>query len=345
MRKIRLCLPIEQWPQADRTAWQQATQSGGLLDEGGRASHLAESTVTDLTLRYGRFLGYLQRTDILNRSGPPAANLTPENFMAFIDHLKETVLSVTVHGSAAKAVSLARYIAPDSDYEWTRPILRRLDFEARPREKRSKVVDSGRLFALGAQLMSEAGAYCGRARLKPANTYRNGLMIAMLAFCPIRLKNFAALSLDKSLIGTEDGWAISITAEDSKTKRSIEMLLPDVLQMHLERFQQIYRPRYPGADATGALWLSTYGGSLTPGAIHRIICQCTRSAFGHSVNPHLFRDCAVTTVATRDGTRMGTAVALLAHRDKRTIDRHYNQANMITAAQDYQKLLDRLHST
>lgn len=342
MKNKRRCLPIEEWPEADRIAWQEATNFGGILDAGGLASHLAEASITDLTLRYGRFLGYLQRTGILDRSGPPAANLTQENLMEFIGHLKDTVASVTVHGCAAKAVNIARFIAPDRDYEWTRPILRRLEYEARPKEKRSRVVDSGRLFALGVKLMAEADAYRGRACLRPASTYRSGLMIALLAFCPIRLKNFTALCLDKSLIGTDDSWTISTAAEDSKSKRPIEMLLPDELAMHLERFIEYYRPRYPGADDTSALWLSTHGGPLTQGAISRIICQCTRPAFGHCVNPHLFRDCAATTVATRDGSRMGTAVALLAHRHKRTIDKHYNQASMITATQDYQKLLDRL---
>ena len=342
MKDKRRCLPIEEWPEADRTAWQEATQDGGVLDVGGRASHLAEATISDLTLRYGRFLGYLQNTGILDRSGPPAANLTPENVMAYIPLLKETVASVTVHGCVVKAVTLARFIAPNRDYEWTRPILRRLDFEARPKEKRSKVVDSGRLFALGVKLMTDADAYRGRARLRPASTYRNGLMIAMLAICPVRLKNFTALQLDKSLIRTDDGWAISIAAEDSKSRRPIEMSLPDNHKMHLEHYLKRYRPLYPSADDTNALWLSTHGGQLTPGAISRIICQNTKCAFGHAVNPHLFRNCAATTVATRAGSRMGTAVALLAHRDIRTIDKHYNQANMITAAQDYQKLLDSL---
>jgi integrase/recombinase XerD len=277
--------------------------------------------------------------------GPPAVNTTQDNATAYVEHLRNTVSSVTALGSFTKAIRVATLIAPDRDFVWTRPIARRLAFEAHPKEKRSRVVDSARLYNLGVDLMQQAQSYAGKALIRNASTYRNGLMIALLALCPLRLKNFTALRLGHNLVDADGGWTISITHNDSKTRRPIEMQLPDNVTGYLQTYLDLHRCRYPGWKNTDALWLSTYGGALTPGALYVIISQRTREAFGHTVNPHLFRDCAATSVATRFGSKMGVAVALLAHSSQHTIDKHYNQANMITAVQDYQKHLDALHAS
>jgi hypothetical protein len=39
--------PIDHWPESDKSAWECATLSAGLLDPGGPASHLAEATRDD----------------------------------------------------------------------------------------------------------------------------------------------------------------------------------------------------------------------------------------------------------------------------------------------------------
>jgi len=43
-----------------------------------------------------------------------------------------------------------------------------------------------------------------------------------------------------------------------------------------------------------------------------------------AVNPHLFRDCAIYTIATEAGDRMGIGSGLLQHTNDRTIEKCYN---------------------
>jgi hypothetical protein len=54
------------------------------------------------------------------------------------------------------------------------------------------------------------------------------------------------------------------------------------------------------------------------------------------INPHLFRDCAATTIATEDPGHIGIASRLLGHASIRTTDRHYRQANSINASRHYE---------
>jgi integrase len=54
------------------------------------------------------------------------------------------------------------------------------------------------------------------------------------------------------------------------------------------------------------------------------------------VNPHLFRDCAATSIAVHHGAHVGIAAGALGHIDPRTTEQYYNQAGMIEAVRSYQ---------
>lgn len=75
-----------------------------------------------------------------------------------------------------------------------------------------------------------------------------------------------------------------------------------------------------------------------------IITETTRRELGVAVNPHLFRDCAVYTVATNAGDRMGIASGLLQHTDPRTTEKYYNKGASLSAVRRYQQILDQLVS-
>ncbi len=65
----------------------------------------------------------------------------------------------------------------------------------RPENKRHRIPETVRLFDAGIGLMDRAkeGTTSPKRRVVQ---YRNGLMGALLSLCPIRLKNFSALSID-----------------------------------------------------------------------------------------------------------------------------------------------------
>ena len=56
-------VPVEDWPEPDRCAWEAACRPGGRLARGGAAAHLKPITRADLARRYGYFLDHLHRPD------------------------------------------------------------------------------------------------------------------------------------------------------------------------------------------------------------------------------------------------------------------------------------------
>jgi integrase/recombinase XerD len=60
---------------------------------------------------------------------------------------------------------------------------------------------------------------------------------------------------------------------------------------------------------------------------------------GQPINPHLFRDCAVTSVAIDDPANIGVASRLLGHRTRSTTERYYNQACGVEASRLMQEAL------
>ena len=61
----------------------------------------------------------------------------------------------------------------------------------------------------------------------------------------------------------------------------------------------------------------------------------TKKAFGHKIWPHLFRDCAATSIAIEDPENLALGADLLAN-DLKTLQRYYNQSGMLENGRLYQ---------
>ena len=83
---------------------------------------------------------------------------------------------------------------------------------------------------------------------------------------------------------------------------------------------------------------------MTAKAIHKMICRITQAAFGRPVNPHLFRDCAATSIALEDPEHVRMAATILGHASFATTERHYNQARSVEAARHFQGVIGNLRA-
>ena len=61
----------------------------------------------------------------------------------------------------------------------------------------------------------------------------------------------------------------------------------------------------------------------------------TKREFGIRINPHLFRDCAVTSFAIEDPDHIPAVVALLGVRTLRVVEQNYNHASPEGAIRRY----------
>jgi hypothetical protein len=187
-------LPIAEWPQADRLGWAQACQPTQRLRRGGAASHLAPVSRIDIANRYGLYLDFLQRNGRLDPAMGATTLVTPDNVNAFIAELQARVRSVTVWNSVYKLRRAAQLIAPGVDFGWLTEIEKDIALVMVPRSKADRLVLTERLVEAGLTLFREAEMF-GKTALARAVGVRNGLLIALLALHPIRIKNFAALTI------------------------------------------------------------------------------------------------------------------------------------------------------
>jgi site-specific recombinase XerD len=324
-------LPIHLWPSADRAAWEEACRPSVRLKRGGAASHMRTVTQNILTKRAGYFFDFLSRSGQLYMNAPAGAQVTTENVEAYVAELKGRVKSVTVYGSIQKLRRFVQLVAPDRELGWLIEIERQLFSEMRPRSKWDRVVYTEVLEEAGLKLMAEAES-SKRPKLTRARLFRNGLMITLLARCPIRLKNFAALEIGRSFLNVDGTWWIVLTAAETKEKREDERPVPEEFTNSVERYVKVYRPILArGNDARAALWLAINGNPMSYASMGELITEITKTTLGINVNPHLFRSAGVTTLATRAGDKPHAGGALLHHRPGPAAQGNYNRASCISA--------------
>jgi site-specific recombinase XerD len=338
-------LPIHVWPIADRAAWEEACRPSVRLKRGGAASHMRTVTQEMLTKRAGYFFDFLLRSGRLEMNAPAGAQVTPENVEAYVAELKDRVKSVTVYGSIQKLRRFVQLVAPNRDLDWLIEIERQLFSEMRPASKWDRVLYTDVLEDAGAKLMAEAESST-RPKLTRARLFRNGLMIALLARCPIRLKNFAALEIGHSFTNVEGTWWIVLTAAETKEKREDERPVPEEFTSSVERYLKVYRPILArGNDPGSALWVAINGKPMSYASMGELITEITTMALGINVNPHLFRSAGVTTLATRAGDKPHAGGALLHHRPGPVTQENYNRASCVTAGKSLRDVNRRYRRT
>jgi site-specific recombinase XerD len=312
------------------------------LRAGGRASHLKPVTRDDLARRYGYFLDFLARSGRLDAIATAGAQVTLANVDPFIAELKARVSSVTLHGTIYKLRRITEIIAPERDLSWLGEIEKDLSLMMKPRPKHGRLVMADVLVEAGLTLMAEAGAADHRTALQRAAQYRNGLMVALLACCPIRLKNFAALTLGQSFVQAADRWWIVLDAAETKEGRADERPVQAFLTDWIEGYLLRHRPvlgRY--AKLPKALWLSANDGKpMSYLGVEGTVTKTTTVTVGISISPHLFRASAATSAAIHAGATPHLASAILDHRDPTTTQKHYNRATSLSAGKSYLAVID-----
>jgi integrase len=346
MKTYPRSLPVQEWPEADREAWDHACRPGFRFVPGGAASRLAQVSRDDYANRYGAFLGFLQRTGRLKAQAAAGALVDRPNVAAYLADLKARVTTVTVYNAISKLRRAASLIAPSLELSWLKEIEEDLRIVAVPRSKFDRFVMTDRLVEAGLTLIIEANSSAASAHAR-AMAVRNGLMIAILALCPIRLKNFAALEIGRTLQEIEGSWWIVLPAQSTKSRRADERRLPDFMKPYIGDYLSQSRPVLLRSNApTNAVWISsTTGAAMTKKPIGMLVSQITNRTLGVDVSPHRFRTAAASTAATDGGSDPHLASALLNHTDPRVTEEHYNRASSMSAAQTYADIVRQLQGS
>ena len=337
----RRCLKVHEWPEVDQQLWHQILQPGDILDGTvGSGFHWSEATREKYRKGYGRWLTYLIISNQFDADEGPTERITPERVSSYMDDLNETISSWTVWGRIAELLAVAKAFAPDTDWSWLRRIVSYLEANGRDgRIKLPRLRPSGEIVAWAYERMDNI--VVAPPDRDPASHYRDALMIALLITCPpMRLGNLAMIQVGKHLKSIGDGYHLRFAADETKTRKPLLIPVMDSLAPYIKYYLDNVRPALLQAVEWDHLWITKYGNPMKGKTIYDRITTVTERAFGVSINPHLFRDCAVTSVAIDDPEHIGIAAPILGHTDPRTTEKHYIQANAIVAGRRLRNSID-----
>jgi integrase/recombinase XerD len=338
--KRRVSLPFEEWPAEEQSRWRAIFQKARLGEEDGAGSHLRPTTRTLLQSHWGRWLLWLRDRGELT-CAPAYTLLTKERLSSFWASL--STLAPNTQAMIFEALDqCANWMAPGEDRPWIKTIriaIRREQY--RRRDKRPRLVEAGRLAELGWALMEQAREKAHDLPVRHLTRFRDGLLIAMLTATALRLANLTGIRLDDHLRRKGDEYWLCFRAKEMKNNKSLKMPLPTWLNAPLEEYLSVIRPALLAGRHEDALWITKDGQPMPYWSIEKQINVQTRRAFGHTVNPHLFRDCVATSIAMAAPARIRTAQDVLGHSSFKTTEEHYIHADQQKSVRAYHALLQK----
>lgn len=341
MRKLKH-LPLAQWPKVDHEAFRAAYEPGDVFDEtGGPGAHLAEGTRKLIRTAYRRWLGFLKEWYPADLLEPPAARITPERVRSFVDHLSTETRSTSVAIAVDNLLYAARLIDPKGEWLWLASIKRRFAARPKPENRFDRLVPPWHTLDFGIELMDEALALPSAHRQREIQ-YRDGLLIALLSFWPIRRRSVAALTVTRHLEFDSQGFNILLYPEDTKSKRAESIRVPEQLTSYVKRYVAEIRPRLGCCDHDG-LWPSLKGRPLSPGRIYDIVRARMLAKFEKCMGLHDFRRAAATYVAIDAPEKIGLIPGVLQHASA-DVSEHYILAQTIEASRRLAGYLSKTRS-
>jgi integrase/recombinase XerD len=341
-------IPLAAWPSRDRLRWLAALQPTSILDDANSANRWADSTKRGIRQAYGRWLGWLRTHHPDDLRLHFTKRPTPRRVTDYCTFMKSTAANASVVVNLMYLIAALRVMAPRQDWSALRRGVTRL---ARQKDalgpKRPKLVHPQALFELGLRLMASCGFRADIGTWQQAIQYRDGLMIALLATRPFRSANFISMKIGEHLLEHAGGTWLRFRATETKNKSSIECPFPTRLKPQLNRYMKIIRPflsfesgfrsaRNTDDNTNGHVWVARTGHPLEAKGFYKLVTMRTSAAFGHSVNPHLFRDCLATEIADSNVNHASIVPVILGHWHRSTSERYYSHIDGGKAVQRFQ---------
>ncbi len=325
-------------------------EKGDILEPGGAGADWAPHSRRKIASGYGRWVTWLDMRGLLDPDAVPAARTSPDRVRDYVQELRVINSPYTVLARVQELYQAIRVMAPERDWAWLRGIENRVRHAAvSVRNKRPRITPAETLYGFGIELMTGTDNPDSGNPLQRALQHRDGLMVALLAARPLRRRNFARIELGHNLVAEGDAYWIRFDGCETKTGEPIDAPLPAALTPYFRNYLSEHRAlllarngRWKRADhplrqPNNALWISEHGTAMTEIGIYFRIRARTQFRFGHGINPHLFRDCAATSIAIEDPEHVHIVRSILGHSTLQSGERHYIQAQSLEASRRYQR--------
>jgi hypothetical protein len=208
--------PIADWPARDRAHWNIGVEPRGLFGDGGAGADWSDGSRFKTGRGYAAWLSWLAAHDWLDTNLEPAERVTQERVAAYVAELQAKRAPYTVLCRVQELHDALRAIAPEGNWGWLAQLYRTLRSKVRPvRDKLFRLKPIDELAALGERLMDEAESAPEWSARRRAVGYRDGFLITLLSYRPVRLKNLAMMRLGRHLVKAGGSWRIVFAADET----------------------------------------------------------------------------------------------------------------------------------
>lgn len=349
---VRTSLPLDAWPEGDRSLWQAALRRGAIFEPDGAAAHWAEDTRRQVAKGYGKWLSALQDLGVLVAETAPAARVTEDHLRRYVARLEaQRLASVSIASRVTDLMEAVRVMEPDANLSLLRGLVSTLQQRAQPsRNKARRIKAPGEIWEACADEMDRIAADTALLSLEAASRYRDAFALGFLVWSPIRRRNLAALQLGETLRFEAGRWRIAFEADATKDKSPLAFALPEdedyasAFACYLSRIRPrlLCSPIVPLdtlPNLRGPLWVSTRAKAMTAHALYYAVTRCSLRLLGAPLNPHLVRDCAASAITTERPDYVLAAARILGHSQLSTTLAHYEQASMLEARARLQEVV------
>lgn len=180
--------PVALWPELDQHAWTLTHAAGSYFDKDGLVANWSPVTTARCEKEYGRLLLYQIRSGTLRDVQSVGQRVELEDDLRdFIDWLRSELAPLSVVAALGHIPQLVRALDPAFDRELLNRARRRLSATANPTRKiDDQLLPPRELWDLGMSMIEEAVASDHLSDKHRTILYRDGLIIAFLAICPLR---------------------------------------------------------------------------------------------------------------------------------------------------------------
>lgn len=336
MQREKLGLKLAEWPPRDQAAWFAAVKEGVAFEDDGAACRFSEGTRQLVRKGYGQWLRFLMRKGQLDPKLSPAVRATPSLVDQYVAEITARCNVQTASIYLRNLGVALRVLDPEGDREPVLVHARRLTRFAEATESdREVLVSASQLFEAGLVRMENCACNVRREPKLIAVRYGDGLMLAMQACKPLRLRNLREIEIGRNLVFSGGQYWLRFSKAETKTFQAIEAMLPDALTLFIETWLSVHRPVLLDGRTSDRLWITMWGTPISSETLYQRFCKATLEELAIRLNPHAVRHVVATSVAIAMPEHVEMIPFLLDHRTEKTAQKHYNKAKSLSASAQY----------
>jgi integrase len=173
-----------------------------------------------------------------------------------------------------------------------------------------------------------------------ATEAQSALAVALLLIAPIRIKNLAALDLERNVHRVrDDEWFLVIPSPAVKNKQDLTFPIPQKIVELFRTYLDVYRPLLLSRESQ-KIFVSWNGREKKPDALGKQIMSFIERHTGLTMNPHLFRHFAAYLYLRANPGHYEPVRQLLGHREIQTTTRFYTKLEQADTFRKYDQILD-----